>query len=102
LVFGVINNLDCPSEHSEESPNLELKNILSNPLFKTFQSYGLIDEIALRNLIIKMQYKQLRKTHTQINSIFELSESFHLSYDAIHHILFRNRPQKKAFYPSPN
>jgi len=65
--------------------------LLSDPSFNKFNSMGLIDPIALRNFIIKSEYKELRKKETQIESIFLLSEKFHLSYDAINTILFRRR-----------
>ncbi len=77
-----------------ESLNLNLKIILSNPLFKTFQSYGLINELVLRNLQIKSEYLELRKTHDQISAIFILSEKYHRSYDSINTILFRKRNTK--------
>jgi len=67
------------------------KLLLSDPSFNKFNSLGLIDPIALRNFIIKSEYRELRKKETQIESIFLLSEKFHLSYDAINTILFRRR-----------
>jgi len=69
--------------------------ILSDPSFNKFNSLGLIDPIALRNFIIKSEYRELRKKETQIESIFLLSEKFHLSYDAINSILFRRRTRIK-------
>jgi len=65
--------------------------LLSDPSFTKFNSMGLIDPIALRNYLIKAEYKQLRKTETQIESISLLSEKYFLSYDAINSILFRPR-----------
>ncbi|MCK9426785.1 MAG: hypothetical protein M0Q21_12160 [Ignavibacteriaceae bacterium] len=65
--------------------------LLSDPSFNKFNSMGLIDPIALRNFIIKSEYRGLRKKETQIESIFLLSEKHHLSYDAINTILFRRR-----------
>lgn len=73
---------------------INLEQLIANPLFKTFHSFGLIDEIALRNHFIKSEYKELRKTQSQLNSIFTLSEKYHLSFDAIHSILFRKRQNK--------
>ncbi|MDP3147726.1 MAG: hypothetical protein Q8N83_01225 [Ignavibacteria bacterium] len=69
--------------------------LLSDPSFNKFNSLGLIDPIALRNFIIKSEYRELRKEETQIESIFLLSEKFHLSYDAINSILFRRRTRIK-------
>lgn len=77
-----------------KNQNFDLEQLITNPVLKTFHSIGLIDEIALRNYIIKSEYKQLRKSHSQLSAIFELSEKYHLSYDAINTILFRPRLKK--------
>lgn len=82
-----------------ENQNINLEQLITNPLFKTFHSIGLIDEIALRNYIIKSEYKHLRKTHSQLSAIFELSEKYHLSYNAVHTILFRKRQTKSIHLP---
>jgi len=74
--------------------NFNIAKLLTNPFIKEFQSYGLINELALRNLQIKSEYHELRKTHSQIESIFLLSEKYHRSYDAINTILFRKRKTK--------
>jgi len=73
---------------------LDIAKIQSNRLFKKMHSYGLINELVLRNLQIKSEYLELRKTNHQIESIFILSEKYHLSYDAINTILFRKRQNK--------
>ena len=77
-----------------ENQNINIEQLITHPMFQTFHSIGLIDEIALRNYVIKEKYKQLRKTRTQLDAIFDLSEKYHLSYDAIHTILFRPRTKK--------
>ncbi len=82
-----------------ENQNISLEQLIANPLFKTFRSFGLIDEIALRNYFIKAEYKHLRKTKSQLTSIFDLSEKYHLSYDAVHIILFRKRQNKSVYLP---
>ncbi|OGU63270.1 MAG: hypothetical protein A2499_07240 [Stygiobacter sp. RIFOXYC12_FULL_38_8] len=80
---------------SNQFPNIE--HLLADPVFEEIKSLGLIDELALRNYYIKSEYKKLRKTQTQINSLFTLSEKYHLSFDAIHTIVFRQRKQKSIF-----
>lgn len=85
-----------------ENQNINLEQLLTNPIFKTFHSIGLIDEIALRNHLIKSEYKQLRKTQSQLSSIFDLSEKYLLSYDAVHTILFRKRQNKSVYLPVIN
>ena len=85
-----------------EKQNFDLAQLITNPIFKTFHSIGLIDEIALRNYIIKSEYSQLRKTQSQLSAIFELSAKYHLSYDAINSILFRKRQNKSVYLPLIN
>lgn len=82
-----------------EEQNINLEQLITNPLFKTFHSIGLIDEVALRNHFIKSEYKELRQTQSQLNSIFTLSEKYHLSFDAVHTILFRKRQNKSIKIP---
>ena len=76
------------SEHDD------INKILEDPRFHTLKSHGLIDEIALRNLKIKDEYKKLRKSHSQVDSIFILSQNHNLSFDSINTILFRKRRVK--------
>jgi hypothetical protein len=82
-----------------EKQQINIQQLISNPVFKTFHSIGLIDEIALRNHFIKSEYKELRKNQSQLDSIFTLSEKYHLSFDAIHTILFRKRQNKSIKIP---
>ena len=76
---------------------VDIDEVIENPLFKQFHSIGLIDEIALRNEIIKREYKSLRKSNPTFGAIFLLSEKFNLSDSAINTILFRKRVKKKVF-----
>ena len=73
---------------------LNIEEIFSDPNLKIYHSLGIIDEIALRNYIINYEFKQLRKAHTQIESIFFLSEKYHLAYGTINSIIFRKRYTK--------
>lgn len=84
------------------NPQLNIEQLLNDPAFKEFQSIGLIDEIALRNLIIRNEYLLLKKTKTQLSAIFDLSEKFNLSFDSIHHILYRKTQRKIVILPNPN
>ncbi|MDX1700513.1 MAG: hypothetical protein R3250_07850 [Melioribacteraceae bacterium] len=83
--------------------SIDLKNIvditevMNNPHFKEYLSMGFIDEIALRNAIIKIEYQRLKKKHSAFDSITLLSEKFNLSDSAINTILFRKREKKKVF-----
>ncbi len=74
---------------------LNIEQLLNNPSFKEIQAHGLIDEKALRNLKIRNEYKSLKRTKTQLGAIFELSEKYGLTFDSIHHILYR-RPSRKS------
>jgi Mor family transcriptional regulator len=75
---------------------LNIDNLLTDNKFKEFYSLGLIDEIALRNLQIKNDYNQLRKSHSMIESISQLSQKYFLSFDSINSILFRERNKKSV------
>jgi hypothetical protein len=74
----------------------DIKNILSSKGLEEFRSLGLIDEIALRNLMIKFDYKEMRVTQSQLDAISQLQEKYFLSYDNILSILFRPRARKKV------
>jgi len=76
---------------------LNIDHLLTDNKFKEFYSLGLIDEIALRNLQIKNDYNQLRKSHSMIESISQLSQKYFLSFDSINSILFRERNKKSVF-----
>jgi hypothetical protein len=54
----------------------EINELLTSPEFQSLQSMGFIDEIALRNFIIKYEYKKLRKTQPQMEAIFNLSDKY--------------------------
>lgn len=75
---------------------LNIEQLLNDPSFKEFQSHGLIDEKALRNLKIRNEYKLLKRTKTQLSAIFELSEKYGLTFDSIHHILYRRSSRKST------
>jgi hypothetical protein len=82
----------------ESTQNIvNITEVINNPYFKEYLSLGLIDEIALRNEIIKSEYKSLRETNPTFDAIFILSEQFNLSDSAINTILFRKRVKKKVF-----
>lgn len=84
------------------SVELNIAQLLEDPSFKEFQSIGLIDEIALRNLIICNEYRLLKKSKTQLGAIFELCEKYKLSFDSIHHILYRKSNRKQVIFPQSN
>jgi hypothetical protein len=69
----------------------DISRVRFDSKFQKYQELGLINELVLRNLQIKSEYLELRKTYTQIESIFILSEKYHRAYDSINTILFRKR-----------
>ena len=75
---------------------LNIDHIVGDNKFKELYSLGLIDDIALRNLQIKKDYNQLRKSHSMIESISQLSQKYFLSFDSINSILFRERNKKSV------
>ena len=87
--FGAVNN--------------DIKNIdklLTNPCFLKIKSYGLIDEIALRNFIIKSNYRSLRNKLHLGDAVYQLSKEYFLSESAINNILFRKRNKKPIQFPA--
>ncbi|MCL5030118.1 MAG: hypothetical protein M1480_13995 [Bacteroidetes bacterium] len=94
----LISNTPCHSERCEES--LNVPSLLSNPLFSKLQSYGLIDEIALRNLIVKNEYRSLRSKLHLGDAVYLLSQKYYLSESAINTILFRKRNKKPISFPN--
>ena len=97
-IQNIVNKTKCHSERSEES--LCLVSLLSDPLFLKIKSYGLIDEIALRNLIIKNEYRSLRSKLHLGDAVYELSQKYFLSEYAINNILFRKRTKKPISFPA--
>ena len=77
-----------------------IDNFLSNPYFKKLQSFGLIDEIAVRNFIIKNEYRDLRNKLSLGNAVDQLSQKYLLSESAINNILFRKRNRKPISFPN--
>ena len=80
----------------------DIEQLLTNEPFLKIKSYGLIDEIALRNFIIKNEYRKLRKHLSLTDALFDLSEKYCLSEHAINNILFRKRKKKPIIFPNPN
>ena len=76
---------------------VDITEVMNNPHFKDYLSFGLIDEISLRNAIIKHQYRKLKKNNSAFDAIQKLSEKFNLSDSAINTILFRKRVKKKVY-----
>ena len=83
----------------EVSP-LDVNELLSNPYFQKLKTYGLIDEIALRNLIIKYEYRIFRNKLPLGESIYQLSLKYNRSESAINTILFRKRSRKPINFPN--
>ena len=69
--------------------------ITNSPLFQIFQSLGLIDSIALRNLAIRTEYHQLKVSLSQFEAKYQLAEKYNIGIDAINTILYRPRNPKK-------
>ena len=93
---GTNRNYFSPKDASQ----LDVIELLSNSLFLKLQAYGLIDEIALRNLIIKNEYRNLRSKLHLGDAVYELSQKYFLSEYAINNILFRKRTKKPISFPA--
>jgi hypothetical protein len=94
------SNIDPQSDEYRNLNSPNLSQLLSNPIFIQIQSYGLIDEIALRNLIIKNEYRNLRSKLHLGDAIYQLSQKYYLSESAINTILFRKRTKKPISFPA--
>ena len=102
-ILNIANNNACHSDSDlseEESLYSFIPSFLSTPLFQQLQSYGLIDEIALRNLIIKSEYRSLRSKLHLGDAVYQLSQKYYLSESAINTILFRKRNKKSISFPA--
>ena len=100
---GKSGNPSHSSCHSDECRNLNSLNVtelLTNPFFIQIQSFGLIDEIALRNFIIKNEYRSLRSKLHLGDAVYQLSQKYFLSEHAINNILFRKRNKKPISFPA--
>jgi hypothetical protein len=73
-----------------------ISRLISTPLFKRLDEAGIIDKTALRNLLIREEYSDLRATHPSIESLYILKEKHHLSFDSINTIVFRTGRRKKT------
>lgn len=80
--------------------NVNIQELLSHSYFLKLKSLGLIDEIALRNLIIKHEYEQLRSKLPLGEAIYQLSQKYNRSESAINTILFRKRTGKPIIFPN--
>lgn len=78
---------------------LNINHLFEDSKFNQFYNLGLIDDIALRNLSIKLEYRKLRKTKSMPAAIEHLSQKYFLSFDSINSILFRQRNKKEVFNP---
>ena len=75
----------------------DIKEIITDPKFQRYKSLGIIDEIGVRNLKIKKEYRELRKDYSIFEAEEILAEKYCLSESSIHSILFRKRNKKKIF-----
>ena len=64
-------------------------NELGREVLRFLRSNNLINETALRNFLIKHDYKKLREKLNASDSVSVLCEKYHLSDSAINSILFR-------------
>jgi hypothetical protein len=76
----------------------DVQEIIKEPKYRQYKSLGIIDEVGVRNLKIKKDFKELRKVQTIFQAELILAEKYNLSEYAIHSILFRKRT-KKLFPP---
>jgi hypothetical protein len=75
---------------------ISLHKIVNNPLFPTLRRLNLINEIILRDLLIKAEYSALRINMNYSAAICTLSLRYHLSEDGLNKILYRKKEYKSV------
>jgi hypothetical protein len=79
--------------------DINLNELLLSNLFCQLRSLDLIDEIQLRNLRIRQEYKRLRSNIPSPVCLQLLMDKYSLSDSALNSILFRTVPDK---YKAPD
>ena len=74
--------------------NPDIPEIISTDLFRRLRSLKLIDEVELRNQMIRYDYRQLRLKNSASICIQILMEKYSLSDSTLNSILFRNKKNK--------
>ena len=77
-----------------ELKETDILQILTDEKFKNFYSIGIIDERAIRTCILRSEFIELRKNHTQIESINILSEKHNIAFGTLNTIIFRKKSRK--------
>ncbi len=72
----------------------DLEAIVSSDVFREMRQLNLVDEIELRNLMVKKDYKNFRASYNSSRAIEILMDKYSLSDTAILSILFHNRDKK--------
>jgi hypothetical protein len=75
-----------------------LYKIKEHPLFVLLRQFRLIDEVMLRNNLIKAEYNTLRANQSSADAIFTLSLRYNLSEDHLKRIVFK-KPLRKMSPP---
>jgi len=70
---------------------IDISRLIMSPAFKRFDEAGLIDRIALRNMLIREEFRQLRKSMNRTEALSRLMDKYFLGYDSIFSIVYRNR-----------
>lgn len=71
----------------------KVEKLISHPLLSEFRDAGFINEVALRNANIVLDYIKISSKNSQLDTIYELAEKYHLSEDSIYSIIFRKKKQ---------
>ncbi len=75
-------------------PIPDLGAIISSDLFKQMRRLNLVDEIELRNLMVREDYKNLRSSYNSSRAIEFLRDKYSLSDVTILYILSHNKGKK--------
>ena len=88
------------SSSGQKDSSVSLNEIISSDIFLSMRTLNLVDEIELRNLLLKEDYKKLRNDYKATRAIEILREKYSLSDLTILNILFHNREKRlKSLIP---
>lgn len=77
---------------------MNIQKIIKSKIFIKLNQLGLIDEIGLRNYLIKEEYRRLgmRNKNQKIKAKKYLQEKYNISQKTLDYILYSKRNKKKV------
>lgn len=85
---------DCDNGESSS-----LASLLKDPILQVFRKAGIVNELEVRNIQIRDEYRQLKKKLKDFEAIEKLAMKYFLSEDSIKTILYRKSKAKPVYRP---